>query len=124
MEGKRRRKSVDRFSGDTLRVESIHKKPLPTQETCEVAIAATLDFKVGEEVFLRGRISDNQGFQGEILCINSIDKGIYTLGMVYNHSHTINIMNKSHKCHLRRQTLVMAYGGTPSHALLLKLKSK
>jgi hypothetical protein len=48
----------------------------------EVDIAATLDFKVGDEVYFSGRIKDNDGFTGELLSINSINKGVYFLGMV------------------------------------------
>ena len=50
----------------------------------EEEIAATLDFALGEEVILKGRISDNEGFNGEILSINSIEKGVYTLSMVWS----------------------------------------
>ena len=48
----------------------------------EKEIATGLDFKVGDEIALRGRIRENEGFKGEILSINSIDEGLYTLSMV------------------------------------------
>lgn len=82
---KRCRKPVSRLSNE-IQPETGHrnkKMKVSDSEVTEAAIAATLDFQLGEEVFLKGRIADNEGFKGEILSINSIDeKGIYTLAMV------------------------------------------
>mmetsp|Transcript_22128 Transcript_22128/g.37470 ORF Transcript_22128/g.37470 Transcript_22128/m.37470 type:complete len:299 (-) Transcript_22128:108-1004(-) len=52
----------------------------------EADIAATLDFRVGDEIYFNGRIHDNDGYSGEILSIEEINKGSYVLKMA-NHCH-------------------------------------
>ena len=84
---KRCRKPVSRLSSEISHSGQRKKKAVSTMasdtEAEEVAIAATLDFQLGEEVYLKGRIADNEGFKGEILGINNIDdRGVFTLAMV------------------------------------------
>ena len=57
------------------------KKPKTENVVTEESIAEELKFKLGDEVYLKGRL-EHGGFKGEILSINAIDKGIYSLGMV------------------------------------------
>ena len=81
---KRCRKPVSRLSSEISHSGQRKKKAVSTMasdtEAEEVAIAATLDF---QEVYLKGRIADNEGFKGEILGINNIDdRGVFTLAMV------------------------------------------
>lgn len=61
--------------------EKKHISATPHDET--ETIAANLNFKVGDEVFFKGKIKDSEGFSGEILSVNAIDdNGRYRLGMV------------------------------------------
>ena len=53
-----------------------------TERIAEIGVSTSLDFEVGEEVYLKEGVHENENFWGEILSINRIKNGEYTLGMV------------------------------------------